>query len=143
LLERAPFHRGSEALATYYTEATADPAGSPPAQRLCACLSLRDARLDGQKLTLRLRAHGRCPNDLALRFGPDASPARVELPFDGVLSPRHLAEGDGLRSVHLLGDKELANIRKRGLWVGALRSQGDPPSATDPRAVRVQVLIGE
>jgi hypothetical protein len=108
-------------------------------KRLCACLELLGAELGPRALTLDLVARAPCPSDLALRLGSDERPRRVDLLFDGLLSPAHLLAGDHLRSRHLLSADERAEIERRGLRVGALRSSGARPEPSDPTSVRVQL----
>jgi hypothetical protein len=91
-------------------------------------------------LELLLVARAACPEDLALRFGAGPRPVRVELPFDGLLSPAHLRAGDRLRSVHRLSRGELSAIERRGLYVGALRSSGARPEPTDPHVIAARLL---
>ena len=110
---------------------------------LSDCLSLLGAQMEGSGLTLWLWANGACPNDLALRLGAQARPHRVDLLFDGVLSPVHLRAGDRLQSFHPLSEAEREGIVSRGLWVGVLRTQGAPPQPSDPYAVRVERLRQE
>ncbi|HEY6879437.1 MAG TPA: DUF2079 domain-containing protein, partial [Polyangiales bacterium] len=109
------------------------------ARPLTACLSAREARLAGDELTITLEAHAACPADLALRFGPDAMPARVELLCDGALSPAQLTRGDVVVSRHRLHATERALIEQRGLWLGTLRASGDPISGGDPAAIALPV----
>ncbi|MDH5671386.1 MAG: DUF2079 domain-containing protein [Myxococcales bacterium] len=108
-----------------------------PPQALCACLAVHGATLRESVLELELSARGPCPDDLALRIGDEARPRRVDLAFEGLLSPRALQEGDALRSPHALSDAERARIMGRGLHVGALRSSGARPEPGDPTSVRV------
>lgn len=129
----------------------ADPRGGPaerylvgeanPAEgrRLAACVALLDARIDGGRLVLDLVARDACPRDLAVRIGTrdERRPRRVDLLFDGLLSPEHLRRGDRLRSVHPLSPDERTRIARRGLRIGALRSSGARPEHADPVAVDV------
>jgi hypothetical protein len=113
-------------------------AGFAPAESgraLTACLALRGARLSPRALTLELVARAACPADLAIRFGADSAPARVDLMFDGLLSPAQLARGDLLRSTHALSAKEHDAITRRGLYVGVVSASGDRPSKGDPIAI--------
>jgi uncharacterized membrane protein len=114
--------------------------GSGVPQPLTSCLDALAARLEGSLLVLTLRARHACPADLALRFGPDTRPARVELPCDGAFSPARLREGDVVESRHQLRATELALIRERGLWVGALMSSGDPVRGSDPAAIALPLV---
>jgi len=107
---------------------------------LSACLTLRSAHLAGAALTLDFEAHAACAPDLALRLGSGARPSRVDLLFDGALSPALLRAGDRLRSIHTLDAKERASIAKQGLCLGLLRSSGAPPTPSDPICMPVPVL---
>lgn len=107
----------------------ARPRGTP--RRLTSCLSVQAAYRDASDLVLELRAHGPCPNDLALRLGPEPRPRRVDLLFGGAASPAHLRDGDVVVSRH----PDLGSLDT--LYVGALRSSGAPPDPTDPAAVPV------
>lgn len=126
-------------LAARYMEAPgADTGGaSADTQRLCACLALRSAELTPTGLVLHLRARGACPADLAVRFGAAPRPTRVDLLFDGILSPANLRAGDRLRSTHALTAAERGALQGGGLWLGALRSSGAQPEPHDPYAMRV------
>lgn len=104
-------------------------------KRLCGCLSLQAARLLDKGLRLDLRAAAACPADLAIRFGAAQRPTRVDLLFDGLLSPAQLRAGDHLRSLHPLSRAERAAIETRGLHIGALRSSGAPPEKRDRVAI--------
>lgn len=129
----------------------ADPRGGPlrkyfvggvrgeSAPRLTACLAVLGAHLSGDELSLQLRAEGPCPSDLAIRIGARDRPSHVQLLFDGLLSPAHLQSGDGLRSVHRLPARLAAEIAEFGLYIGALRTSGSPPSPSDPYALRVNL----
>lgn len=107
-------------------------AGTP----LTQCLAIERAVLDDTVVRLHLRATGSCPVDLAIRLGTDPRPRRVDLLFDGLLSPIHLRAGDRLVSIHPLKGTELAT-RASALWVGALRSSGARPDPSDPWTVRI------
>jgi len=107
--------------------------------RLTACLSVLRASVVDQQLELTLRAHEACGPDLALRLGATSRPKRVDLLFDGALSPAHLRSGDTLRSVHALTRTEAAAIRSQGLWLGVLRSSGARPDPHDPIAAPITV----
>lgn len=108
---------------------------------LCACLAVRAAELQGDSLTLEFVANSACPDDLALRLGADIRPERVDLLFDGLLSPANLSRGDIVRSTHELSASERRSIMRHGLQVGALRSSGARPDPSDPHSVPVQVRI--
>ena len=123
-----------------------DPRGGPAARYFVAheagegemltdCLSVVGAtRLpDSQMVRIAFRAHGACPHDLAIRVGYGYRPRRVELLFDGVLSPAWLQEGDQLVSDHGLPDGFTGDILRLGL----LRTSGTRPEHRDPVAVSV------
>jgi uncharacterized membrane protein len=113
-----------------------------PTQPLTACLSSATARLHDRQLELRLLASGPCPADLALRLGPDAMPARVELLAGGAISPAQLRAGDLVTYAYPVSEREAAALRARGLWVGALKASGAPVSPQDPPA-RSIALTGD
>lgn len=123
--------------ARYFRDARAVASTAAPPLRLCACLELEAVRRVTDGVELALTARAACPDDLALRIGVDPRPARVQLLFDGVLSPAQLRAGDRLRSVHALSAAELAGAASTGLHVGALRSSGAPPESGDPVSTRV------
>lgn len=106
-------------------------------QRLTECLAVEDAQL-GDQLTLRMRALGPCPGDLALRIGPRAGSPRVQLLFDGGFSPVHLRAGDSWLERVRINKQQRAEMERDGVWVGAIRRQGAPPAKTDPVGVRVR-----
>lgn len=112
--------------------------GSGPVEGapLTACLRLRGARRVGaERVRLDLSVARACPNDLAVRVGVGVAPARVELLFDGHLSPASLASGDRAHSYHLVpGLGEADRIH-----VGALRSSGARPEPADPISVPVEL----
>ncbi len=101
-------------------------------RRLTHCLSVQGAYLNARDLILELRAHGPCPNDLAVRLGANPRPRRVDLLFEGVVSPAHLRAGDVVISRHSGFGSNLPV-----LYVGALRSSGTPPRPIDPFALQV------
>lgn len=109
---------------------------------LTPCLALVRAEL-GTALTLEFSAHAACAADLALRWGSSPTPSRVELLFDGLLSPAQLRAGDRVRSHHALSPAERARLLASGLHVGLLRADGNPPAPTDPRSVLVPITAGE
>lgn len=109
---------------------------------LTDCLELVSAALSGRELSLQLRARAACPSDLALRFGPDPMPGRVELLCGGKLSPALLREGELVLSRYALSERGAAEVRARGLWVGTLRANGAPVEPHDRAAVKV-TLDGE
>lgn len=118
-----------------YIVGTADPASGTP---LTMCLAVLGARLTPAALELELVAYAPCPNDLAVRVGEGPRPRRVDLLFDGLLSPTHLRRGDRLRSTHALSATEHAALVAAGVArVGVLRSSGARPDPADPMAVDV------
>lgn len=136
MLERGLSPRGG-LVARYF-------AGLAPAhsgRALTACLDVRQARLEGRQLQLEFVANGPCPGDLAIRFGADAAPKRVELLFDGLLSPLHLGRGDRVRSSYALSDAELERLKRTDLYVGALRSSGARPRPSDPVALPIPLHV--
>jgi hypothetical protein len=106
---------------------------------LTRCLTLLSAWLDPQGLELELLAQAPCPNDLALRIGADTRPARVDLLFDGLLSPAQLRDEFAV-SWHALNPGERQRILERGLRIGALRSSGAPPELGDPVSFAVPLI---
>jgi uncharacterized membrane protein len=117
-----------------YLAGFAPPSSGMP---LTDCIAVRGAELRAARLTLELVARAACPSDLAVRLGADEKPRRVDLLFDGLLSPAHLARGDLLRSTHALSPAEHAAIVQRGVHLGALRSSGARPRPYDPVSVEV------
>jgi hypothetical protein len=107
---------------------------------LTDCLAIRAAEL-GESLWLEFVARGPCPADLAVRLGAGEQPTRVDLLFQGLLSPVHLRAGDRLRSPHVVNAAERAAILASGLWVGLLRASGAPPHPEDPGSVPVVVTL--
>jgi hypothetical protein len=108
---------------------------------LTACLALRGATLSKHAVVLELVARAPCASDLAIRLGADDSPARVDLLFDGALSPAQLTRGDLLRSTHVLSTGERSAILHRGLHVGVMRADGTRPSQSDPIAIDVPIRV--
>ena len=106
---------------------------------LTRCLTLLSAWLDPQGLELELSAQAPCPNDLALRIGSETRPRRVDLLFDGLLSPAQLRDEYAV-SWHVLTSLERARILERGLRIGALRSSGEPPEQGDPVTFLVPLI---
>ncbi|MBN1652795.1 MAG: DUF2079 domain-containing protein [Deltaproteobacteria bacterium] len=112
----------------------------PPEQlRLTECLAVLRGSLQGERLCLEFVARGSCARDLAIRLGPVPKSRRVDLLFDGLLSPIHLRASDRLVSCHRLSDKEREAILLEGVYVGALRRSGARPEPTDPISVRVAI----
>ena len=138
----ALFERGREARAEPLVRSCLVEGGErPDARPLTSCLAIESAALDGRELTLWLRARGPCAPDLALRFGPDPMPGRVELLCGGTLSPALLVAGDLVRARYAVSERGARELRERGLWVGALRRSGAPPAPRDPAAVRVVLRL--
>jgi hypothetical protein len=98
---------------------------------LTRCLSVISAWLYPQGLELELAAHAPCPADLALRIGIAQDRPRVDLLFDGLLSPALLRD-ERVFSWHPLTHAERESIVEHGLLLGALRSSGAPPEYGDP-----------
>jgi hypothetical protein len=90
-------------------------------------------------LEFEFAAHAPCPPDLALRFGTESTPRRVDLLFDGLLSPAQLHD-EKVVSWHALEAGERARILERGLRIGALRADGAPPEQGDPISTLVPVI---
>jgi len=98
------------------------------------CLALvRASRVDGA-LALDFVARGACASDLAIRLGAEANPSRVDLLFDGRVSPAHVRAGDVVRSLH---DDPAPTATV--IHVGALRSSGARPDPRDPVAVAIAI----
>ena len=116
-------------------------AGPGAGRRLAACLSLEGARIEDETLRLEVAARSACPRDLAVRIGAgdEMRPRRVDLLFDGLLSPEHLRAGDRARSRHALSEAERGRIRAHGLRIGLLRSSGARPEHADPVTIDVDV----
>jgi uncharacterized membrane protein len=127
-----------EGIAGRYFEGSADPEAG---QAIARCLSVLGARLRGRTLILDLVAREACASDLAVRLGTEARPRRVDLLFDGWLSPVHLRRGDRVWSPHRLGEREAAAFAREGVRVGALRSSGARVDPGDPTAVDVIVVV--
>ncbi len=114
-----------------------------PAVPMTRCLSIERAHLHRRSLQLVLAASGRCPADLAVRIGSLRRAKRVDLLFDGLLSPAHLRKGDRLRSRHVLSEQERALILEKGLRVGLLRSSGAKTMHGDPVSVLVPLTLSD
>ncbi len=112
-------------------------ASIPGGLRLAGCLTARHATLQPAAVTLQLEAHGPCPADLAVRLGTAFRPERVDLLFDGLLSPAQLRRGDVLQSIHGLNIDEHAGVATDGLRLGAVLAHGRRPDRDDPIAVTV------
>jgi hypothetical protein len=107
--------------------------------RLTECLALLSGSLRNDRLCLRLVARSSCARDLAIRLGPLPKSRRVDLLFDGLLSPVHLRRSDLLLSCHQLNHKERNAILLNGVYVGTLRQSGARPEPTDPMSVHVPI----
>jgi uncharacterized membrane protein len=57
---------------------------------IAACLSLLGGRPSPGRVDLDFVARGPCPGDIGLRIGTGPKPRRVDLLFEGLLSPVHL-----------------------------------------------------
>ena len=113
------------------------PAG---AIHLTNCLSLLGGNLGRHAVQLRFFVHGPCANDLAIALEMGGSGRRVDLLFDGLLSPAHLRAGDIVRSSHVLDTRERVSVVNAGLRIGLLRSSGSRPMPEDP--VAADVVLG-
>ena len=120
---------------------SSEPPTTEPGRRLAACISLTGARIADDTLVLELAANDACPRDLAIRLGAtdEMRPRRVDLLFDGLLSPEQLRAGDRVWSRHSLSDGERDRIRAHGLRIGLLRSSGARPEHADPVTIDVAV----
>jgi len=105
-------------------------------KRLTSCLELMSSERSDDGVTLQFHALGPCPTDLALRLSTPHGFSRVDLLFEGLLSPAQLRRGDVIRSQHNLPP----TVRYNELGVGVLRSSGARPEPRDPIAVP---LLGE
>jgi uncharacterized membrane protein len=122
---------------SYFLPPPAQSTTLQPRRALTQCLSLVDARVFDRTLVLTLFAEDPCPHDLVVRLGTGYRPRRVDLLFDGLLSPAHLRRGDFVHSRHELTAVELDDLRLKGLRVGVLRSSGARPFRSDPMAITV------
>jgi uncharacterized membrane protein len=133
------FERGSDPragpAARYLSGQPALAYGTP----LTRCLSVLSAWLDPQGLELELAARAPCPADLALRIEIEGRSSRVDLLFDGLLSPALLRD-EQVFSWHPLSDDERRAILEHGLSLGALRSSGAPPEYGDPIGQPIAVI---
>jgi uncharacterized membrane protein len=109
------------------------------ATRIAACLGVRSAAVRDGKLVLSLVAKDACPSDLAVRLGCAWDPERVDLLFDGLLSPVLLERGDLLESTHDLSTEERACAFAGRMRIGTLRSSGARPDHEDPISVPLAV----
>jgi len=113
--------------AHYLTGQPASELGVP----LTRCLSVQSAWLSPQGLELELSVHAPCPPDLALRISRGDLAHRVDLLFDGLLSPARLSD-ERVMSWHPLSEAERRAIVEHGLSLGALRANGAPIDVGDP-----------
>lgn len=104
---------------------------------LTACLAVTRATLRGRTLAIDFASRGACESDLGLRVGADPKPRRIDLLFDGLLSPVRLRVGERARSTHELSDDEVAAVRARGLYLGLVRQSEARPVPTDPDALQI------
>ncbi len=136
LLTLARGHDPRTGLTKRYFPTDASPSFGIP---LTSCLVVVDAWLAPDGLELELYSLAPCPNDLALRLGVEEKPRRVDLLFDGWLSPAQLHD-EYLLSFHALDRSERYAIARYGLRLGALRSSGAPPEHGDPMTVEVPLV---
>lgn len=136
-------------------------AGLDEGERITGCLSVLGGVLRDESVCIDFVSRGPCPNDLGLRlcsapvrgrsdFSGDKLVViskrskrpghRVDLLFDGLLSPVHLQAGDWVRSCHALQPHEHQAIQDSGLYLGVVRRSGARPEPTDPWAVRVSLV---
>jgi len=106
---------------------------------LTRCLGVSSAWVQPQGLLLELVVDAPCPSDLALKLVFDGQPERVDLMFDGLLSPSQLRD-ELVFSWHPLQPSERRSLREHGLWLGVIRSDGAPPEPADPRSRPVVVI---
>ncbi len=140
LLARGQEPRTSAAVQPYFLPAEPSTGAE---LKLTSCLAVESAVLDEDRratlehhwLVLTVRAQHACAPDLALKLGASPEAGRVDLLFDGVVSPALLREGDRLRSVHVLDARTAAAMRANGVWVGVVRSSGARPDPGDPVTV--------
>jgi uncharacterized membrane protein len=121
--------------ARYLTE---DPLGSR-GTALTRCLGVSSAWVQPQGLLLELTVEAPCPSDLALKLVFGGQPERVDLMFDGLLSPALLRD-EQVYSWHALQPSEREALREHGLWLGVIRANGAPPERLDPRSRLVAVI---
>jgi uncharacterized membrane protein len=138
LLERGRPARVGPAIQRYFV--SADSAANASQQRLSACLSVVEARRVPEGVALVFVAHGPCPADLAARIGVDPQPRRVDLLWDGALSPTHVRAGDVLLSTHRADAALLERMSARGVTVGLIRQNGAPLVPSDPISVSLPLL---
>ncbi|MET0387205.1 MAG: DUF2079 domain-containing protein [Polyangiales bacterium] len=134
VFERGREPRGGPA-SRYLSGEPAGSFGTP----LTRCLSVLSAWFDPQGLELELAVHAPCPPDLALRIDIAGGPSRVDLLFDGLLSPALLHEERAF-SWHPLSERERQAISEYGLTLGVVRSSGSPPEYGDPVGAPIAVI---
>jgi uncharacterized membrane protein len=106
---------------------------------LTRCLGVSSAWVQPQGLLLELVVDAPCPGDLALKLVFDGQPERVDLMFDGLLSPALLRD-EHVFSWHALQPSERRSVREHGLSLGVIRADGAPPEPADPRSRPVVVI---
>jgi uncharacterized membrane protein len=106
---------------------------------LTRCLGVSSAWVQPQGLLLELVVDAPCPSDLALKLVFGDQPERVDLMFDGLLSPAQLRD-EQVYSWHALRPAERRALREHGLWLGVIRADGAPPEKLDPRSRWVVVI---
>jgi uncharacterized membrane protein len=106
---------------------------------LTRCLGVTSAWMQPQGLLLELTVQAPCPSDLALKLLIDGQPERVDLMFDGLLSPAQLHD-EQVYSWHALEPAERDAVREHGLRLGVISANGEPPETGDPRARPVVVI---
>ena len=111
-------------------------AGVTPGQKITPCLSVHHAAAMEGGYRILFRAHGRCPADLGLRVGVTRKPKRIDLLFDGLLSPAHLRDGDYLWSFH---PQLQIDPKTETLNVGLVRQSESMPEKTDPVSVVIPI----
>jgi hypothetical protein len=88
---------------------------------------------------LELAVQAPCPSDLALKILLAGRPERVDLLFDGLLSPAQLRD-EQVYSWHALTADEQRTLRERGLSLAAIRANGAPVELGDARARPIPVI---
>lgn len=106
---------------------------------LTRCLGVSSAWVQPQGLLLELAVEAPCPSDLALKLVFGGQPERVDLMFDGLLSPALLRD-EQVYSWHALQPSERRALREHGLSLGVIRANGAPPEPADPRTRPVVVI---
>jgi hypothetical protein len=106
---------------------------------LTRCMAVSSAWLQPEGLQLELSVQAPCPADLALKILLPGRPERVDLLFDGLLSPARLRD-EHVYSWHALSADERSVLREHGLLLALIRANGAPVEPTDPRARNVPVV---